>query len=97
LIGGSCAGTSRRYLWAAGVSDAHGNAELHGSVQRLYDGANYWLVLKPAIRNVHPALTGNFTGASGITASKSNGHPMCVLQALPRGEIARSADPALTV
>jgi hypothetical protein len=78
LTGGSCSAASRRYLWAAGVTDAHGNAELAGPVRRLYDGANYWLELNPAIGKFDPALTGDFAGASGISASRSSGRPMCI-------------------
>src|SRR6266567_4690035 len=45
---------------------------------RVFDSANYWLELNPAIGKLHPALTGDFAGASGISASRSSGRPMCI-------------------
>jgi hypothetical protein len=74
LVGGSCSGTSR-YRWAAGITNAHGHADLLGPARRVPPGA-YWLELSPGIGNLHPSLAGDFTTASGITAYRS-GPPMC--------------------
>jgi hypothetical protein len=79
LTGGSCSSTSRHrwgVQWAAGVTDTHGNAELVGSVQPVSLTAHYWLELTPAIKNLQPALAGDFAAATDISAYRS-GPPMC--------------------
>jgi hypothetical protein len=78
LMGGSCSATphQRGHLWAAGVTDAHGDADLFGPVTRVSMSDAYWLELSPGIQNLRPALAGSFATASGITAYRS-GPPMC--------------------
>jgi hypothetical protein len=79
LTGGSCSATTprqREHLWAAGVTDAQGNADLSGPVSRVSMSDSYWLELSPGINNLRPALAGSFATASGITAYRS-GPPMC--------------------
>ena len=75
LIGGSCSSRSR-YRWAAGITDARGNADLIGPAWRLSAGGRYWLELTPPIGGLHPALAGDFTAPEAISAFK-NRAPGC--------------------
>lgn len=75
LTGGSCSNYSHRHLWAAGITNAHGSADLRGPIWRFRTG-EYWLELSPAIGHDHPSLVGDFAAASGITAYPA-GPPMC--------------------
>jgi hypothetical protein len=79
LSGGDCTGNANDWTWAAGVTSAHGSADLTGRAVRVSSRDEYYLILSaPGPGQSHPghALHGYFGIAHGLSAVH-DGYPPC--------------------
>ncbi len=79
LLGGDCAGDAADRIWAAGITDARGSADLTGHAWTVSVSHEYYLVLgAPGMFQDHPgpAVHGYFGMARGLSAVR-NGIAPC--------------------
>jgi hypothetical protein len=78
LFGGACAGDAPDHDWAAGVTDAHGSAELTGRPWTVSASHRYFLALSsPGSDHPGPAVHGYFGRVHGL-APVQGGIAPCV-------------------
>ncbi len=77
LTGFDCTGSTGYQSWAAGVTDAHGSADLSGHTWAVSLTDEYWLYLSPSSGLAGPGIHVSFTTDGRFSVGVPVGDPAC--------------------